>query len=157
MPITPLHLGLGTTCKGIGNHRFSLLIFSGVQVLMDIEPLLGMILGWNTLHLYTHNLIGALLIALIATPIGKVMSEFVLRRLLKQKNWQITWQVATLSALTGSFSHILLDGLMHADMYPFYPFSQTQFLLNLIPYSFIFYGCFIGFIFGGILFLLHEK
>lgn len=65
--------------------------------------------------------------------------------------------MATLSALTGSFSHILLDGLMHADMYPFYPFSQTQFLLNLIPYSFIFYGCFIGFIFGGILFLLHEK
>ncbi|MEC8123930.1 MAG: hypothetical protein VX125_08795 [Pseudomonadota bacterium] len=96
MPITPLHLGLGTTCKGIGNHRFSLLIFSGIQVLMDIEPLLGMILGWNTLHLYTHNLIGALLIALIAIPIGKVMSEFVLRRLLKQKigkshgEWQLS-------------------------------------------------------------------
>ncbi|MFW1800680.1 hydrolase [Acinetobacter nematophilus] len=157
MPITPLHLGLGASCKGIGNQHFSFLIFSGVQMLMDIEPLLGIILGWNTLHLYSHNLIGALLIGLFAIPIGKAMSEFCLYHLVKQIHWQITWRVAAFSALTGSFSHTLLDGLMHADMYPFYPFSQTQFLLNLIPYSYIFYGCLFGFILGGVLFLLHER
>jgi hypothetical protein len=42
---------------------------------MDIEPL-GIIRAGPHLHLYTHNLLGALLIALLATPIGKVMSEF---------------------------------------------------------------------------------
>ena len=107
---------------------------------MDIEPLIGIIRGWTTLHLYTHNLLGALLIALPAVPIGKVMSEFCLRNLFKQANWQITWQVATVSALVGSFSHIFLDALMHADMYPFYPLSYSQVLLNMIPYNFIFYG-----------------
>ena len=120
MPFTPLHLGLGASCKAIANKKFSLLIFFGVQVLMDIEPLVGIIQGWTTLHLYTHNLLGALLIALLAVPIGKVMSEFCLRNLFKQANWQITWQVATVSALVGSFSHVFLDALMHADMYPFY-------------------------------------
>ena len=90
MPFTPLHLGLGASCKAIANKKFSLLIFSGVQVLMDIEPLIGIIRGWTTLHLYTHNLLGALLITLLAVPIGKVMSEFCLRNLFKQADWQIT-------------------------------------------------------------------
>ncbi|WP_434278803.1 DUF4184 family protein [Acinetobacter sp. CE-15] len=157
MPFTPLHLGLGASCKAIANKKFSLLIFSGVQVLMDIEPLIGIIRGWTTLHLYTHNLLGALLIALLAVPIGKVMSEFCLRNLFKQADWQITWQVATVSALIGSFSHIFLDALMHADMYPFYPLSYSQVLLNMIPYNFIFYGSLINFIFAAIVWLIREE
>ncbi len=45
MPITPLHLGIGCCCKAIGQQRFSMMIFAGTQVLMDIEPLLGLIYG----------------------------------------------------------------------------------------------------------------
>lgn len=61
MPLTPLHLGIATCCKATANHRFSFLIFAGTQVIMDLEPLFGILLKWQTLHLYTHNLISALL------------------------------------------------------------------------------------------------
>ena len=43
MPFTPLHLGVGACCKAVGQRRFSFMIFAGTQVLMDIEPLLGLI------------------------------------------------------------------------------------------------------------------
>lgn len=157
MPFTPLHLGLGASCKAIGYEKFSFMIFAGTQILMDLEPLFGIVLGWNTLHLYSHNLIGALLIAVVATLIGKPLSEYVLRIIDNKSEWQISWKVASFSALLGSLSHILLDAFMHADMYPFFPFSKSQVLLGLIPYSYIFYGCLFGFLLGGIGFLTRES
>ncbi|MEG0482514.1 MAG: DUF4184 family protein [Acinetobacter sp.] len=157
MPFTPLHLGLGASCKTIGNKKFSFLIFTGTQVLMDLEPLLGMTLGWNTLHLYTHNLVGALLIGIVAILTGKPISEWVLKNIFKEPHWKISWKVAIYSAFIGSFSHILLDALMHADMYPFYPFSTSKVLLDLIPYHFIHYACLFGFAIGAIVFLIRES
>ena len=156
MPFTPLHLGLGASCKAIAHKKFSFMIFAGTQVLMDLEPLFGMILGWNTLHLYTHHLLGALLIGCIAIVIGKPISEFTLRVIFKESNWQISWKNAMLSAFIGSFSHLFLDALMHTDMYPFFPLSQTQILATLVPYSFIFYGCLVGLAIGGIGFLVRR-
>ena len=155
MPFTPLHLGLGVSCKAIGHRKISFLIFAGTQVLIDLEPLLGMIYGWQYLHFYTHNLIGALLIGGLATLLGKPISEWVLK-LFHYPAWQISWKVAALSAFVGSFSHIFLDALMHSDMYPFFPLSKTLFLSTLVPYSVIFYGCLMGFVIGGIGYLLRK-
>jgi len=156
MPITPLHLGVGAITKATLPQKFSFLIFAGTQVLMDLEPLFGLILGWHTLHLYTHNLIGALLIGIIAIFIGKPISEFTLKTIFKENHWQISWRVATLSAFLGSFSHVLLDAFIHADMYPFYPISNSQVLLDLVPYSYILYGCLAGLTCGAIGFLIRK-
>ena len=106
------------------------MIFAGTQVLIDLEPLLGMIYGWQYLHFYTHNFIGALLIGGLATLLGKPISEWVLK-FFNYPAWQISWKVAALSAFVGSFSHIFLDALMHSDMYPFFPLSETLFYLPL--------------------------
>lgn len=156
MPFTPLHLGLGASCKAIAHRKFSFMIFGGTQVLMDLEPLLGMILGWQTLHLYTHHLIGALGIGFVAIWLGKPISEFFLRHIFKAKDWQISWKVAAFSAFIGSLSHILLDALMHTDMYPFFPFSDSQILVTLVPYSYIFYGCLIGLVIGALGYLIRD-
>lgn len=51
-------------------------------MLIDLEPLLGMIYGWQYLHFYTHNFIGALLIGGAATLLGKPISEWVLKFLI---------------------------------------------------------------------------
>lgn len=150
MPFTPLHLGLGASCKAIGKHRFSLLIFSGTQVLMDIEPLLGLIKQWSTLHFYTHNLLGALAIGGIALVIGKPVSE----QFLKWSGYQyhrISWYTASISAFTGSISHVILDAFMHADMYPFFPFSLHNPLLNQLSYQAIFYLCITSLIIGSLI------
>ena len=130
MPFTPLHLGIGTICKATSKHRFSFMIFGGTQVMMDIEPLLGMLLGWPTLHLFTHNLFSAISIAIISVLIGKPMSEFILKRL-GYIHWQISWRVALISAFVGTFSHILLDAFMHFDMYPFFPITLENPLFGL--------------------------
>ncbi len=61
MPFTPFHLGPGALFKAVGGRHFSFMVFGGTQVLMDIEPLLGLIRGWPVLHGYTHTLAGALL------------------------------------------------------------------------------------------------
>ena len=141
MPFTPLHLGVGACCKAVGQQRFSFMIFAGTQILMDLEPLFGMIYGWQYLHIITHNLLGASLIGCLAFLIGKPISEWVLRFILKYGDWRISWKTAAASALIGSYSHILLDAFMHHDVYFFYPWILKNPLANLIPYSTLFYSC----------------
>lgn len=156
MPFTPLHLGLGTVTKTVLQQHFSFMIFAGTQVLMDIEPLLGMLYGWQELHRHTHHLLGALLIGTLALLLGKPMSEFILKYR-QFEHWKISWRVATVSALFGSFSHVLLDALMHSDMSPFYPLSNSQILLNLIPYTWLLYSCLAGIFIGGSMFLIQSN
>ncbi len=150
MPFTPLHLGVGACCKAVGQRRFSFMIFAGTQVLMDIEPLLGLIYNWQYLHLYTHNLIGATLIGSIALLIGKPINQWVLRSILNYKNWSISWRTAAISAYIGSFSHIFLDAFMHHDVYFFYPWILKNPLLGLLSYSVIFYSCISAILFGSL-------
>ena len=50
-------LGNWNLHKTIAKHHFSLMIFASTQVLMDIEPLLGIVYNWQYLHLYTHHLV----------------------------------------------------------------------------------------------------
>ena len=93
------------------------------------------------LHIITHNLLGASLIGCLAFLIGKPISEWVLRFILKYRDWRISWKTAAASALIGSYSHILLDTFMHHDVYFFYPWILKNPLANLIPYSALFYSC----------------
>ena len=148
MPFTPLHLGIGAGFKAVQHRPFSFLIFAGTQVLMDIEPLLGLIYSWETLHLYTHNLVGAFIIGGLAVLFGRPITQWVLR-ILAYSHWQISWKTAWMSAMIGSFSHVLLDAFMHHDMYPFFPITLHNPLLHLVPYPLIFSLCILGIILGG--------
>jgi len=131
MPFTPFHLGAGAVFKAIGGTRFSFMVFGGTQVLMDIEPLVGMLRGADILHGYTHTIAGAALIGGLAGAIGKSISTQALNGL-GIAHLPITWRVAFVSAWLGSFSHLLLDGIMHADMRPLWPFAQDNPLLDRI-------------------------
>lgn len=120
MPFTPIHLGPGAAFKAVGGRHFSFMVFGGSQVLIDIEPLIGILRGWDVLHGYTHTLAGALVIGFIAGVSGRPVSEFALR-LLAIGHHPITWAVSLASGFVGTFSHLLFDGVMHADMQPFWP------------------------------------
>lgn len=91
MPFTPIHLGAGLAVKAIGQQQVSLLILAGLQVLMDIEPLMGIINGWPVLHGLSHTLGGALIIAMLAALIGKPMSQWLLCWL-KLPAQRLTWR-----------------------------------------------------------------
>ena len=132
MPFTPFHLGPGALFKAVGGHRFSFMVFGGAQVLMDIEPLVGMIQGSAVLHGYTHTLAGALLIGSVAGAIGKPVSAFVLKKL-RMLHQPFTWLAAFTGAFAGTFSHLVFDALMHADMRPWWPLADSNDLLGLVP------------------------
>ncbi|MCJ8169500.1 hypothetical protein [Atopomonas sediminilitoris] len=132
MPFTPLHLGPGLACKALLGRHFSVMVFGGTQVLMDIEPLIGILRGSSVLHGPSHTLLGALLIGLIAGLSGKPISSWVLQRL-HIPHYPLSWRVAFASAWLGSFSHIALDAVMHSDMHPAWPLSLHNHWLHALP------------------------
>ena len=129
MPFTPFHLGPGAAFKAIGGRHFSFMVFGGAQVLMDVEPLIRILRGDFLLHGYTHSLAGALLIGVVAALIGKPISAYVLAAL-RLPHHPLTWFPAFSGAMIGTFSHVALDAVMHADMQPWWPLASGNDLLG---------------------------
>jgi membrane-bound metal-dependent hydrolase YbcI (DUF457 family) len=122
MPFTPFHMGPGLLVKSLLQGSFSLMVFGWTQIVMDIQPLVVLIAGDGHLHGFTHTYLGATLIGLFSGLSGKYAGEFGLRFLSQPQFLPIRWPVAITSALLGSFSHVLLDSIMHDDVQPFAPF-----------------------------------
>ncbi|MET3008658.1 metal-dependent hydrolase [Stenotrophomonas koreensis] len=140
MPFTPFHLGPGLALKALGGRHFSLMVFAGAQVLMDIEPLLGLLGLIDSLHGVSHSLAGALLIGLLATLTGRPIGNRMLR-LLRWPAPPIDWPAAALGAFVGSLSHIALDALMHADIQPLWPLTTANPLRDALSWSALHGGC----------------
>lgn len=144
MPFTPIHMGPGILIKSLLQGSFSLMVFGWTQIVMDIQPLIVLISGEGHLHGFTHTYVGAILIALLAALTGKCLSELGLKTLGISKNENpisIAWWVVLISAFIGSFSHVLLDSIMHSDVEPFFPFALDNQFLGLISVSILHKVC----------------
>ena len=129
MPFTPFHLGVGAICKAGLGKRFSFMVFGGSQVLMDLEPGIKLLTGSVPLHGPTHTVLGAFGIAMLAAVVGKPLSELVLKWC-RVVDYHISWSASAIAAFLGTFTHIVLDAVMHADMVPWYPFWDRNNLLG---------------------------
>jgi len=156
VPFTPFHLGPGAIVKAAAGRHFSFMVYGGTQVLMDIEPLVGIIQHKPVLHGYPHTILGALVIGTIAGLIGKPISEVVLR-ILKIPHFPFTWTAAFAGAYVGSFLHIILDAMMHADMNPWWPIASSNPLLGVVPISLLHLGCMIAGTLGGLVIAMRFK
>lgn len=156
MPFTPFHLGPGALFKAIGWRHFSFMVFGGAQVLMDIEPLVGMLRGREVLHGYTHTLPGALVIGTIAGVVGRPVSAFVLR-LLSIPHHPFTWTASFIGAYVGTFSHVGLDALMHADMSPWWPLSAGNSWLGAVSLRWLHLGCLLAAVVGGVVVAIRYR
>lgn len=143
MPFTPLHLGPGLAFKAIGGRHFSFMVFGESQVLMDIEPLIGILQHKPILHGPTHTVLGALVIGGIAAAIGKPISSCALN-FLKIPHSPFTWRATLFGAYLGTFSHVFLDGIMHSDMSPLWPFVPGNPLLGVISIDRLHTACFLA-------------
>jgi membrane-bound metal-dependent hydrolase YbcI (DUF457 family) len=134
MPFTPFHMGPGLLVKAVLQGSFSLMVFGWTQIVMDVQPLIVMITGSGHLHGFTHTFVGASLIAVFSGVTGKYLSEFGLKilRIGASDGVTIIWTVALSSAFIGSYSHVILDGIMHTDVEPFYPFTLFNVFHGLI-------------------------
>ena len=99
----------------------SFLAFCAANVVIDIEPLHYMLTGQFPLHRFFHTYVGATLILLVTVALFlaafKLASVFPLPNLFKWK--ELTIRQVAIGAALGSYSHIVLDSLMHSDIRPF--------------------------------------
>ena len=133
MPFTPLHMGPGLLIKAPMQGAFSLMVFGWTQILIDIQPLVVLLTGHGALHGISHTYLGATPIALLAALSGKYAGEFGLRVLRRPEFLPIGWRTAFASAFIGAYSHVAIDGIMHADMSPLWPFATARMLYGIIP------------------------
>ena len=119
MPFTPYHFGAGALAKSIAPRHFSFTAFAVSNVLIDVEPLVRMlgILDDTILHGPTHTFPGAVVIAALTLPAIRLWDRTAAALHLNGLRPPAvpTWMILT-SALIGTVSHVILDGLMHADM-----------------------------------------
>jgi len=151
MPFTPFHMGPALVFKAGAPRAFSLVVFGGSQVLIDLEPLIRLLRGDGVLHGFSHTIGGATLVgvgaAVLMRPVvNRVFPEFLADPQPAFITWirgpgTISWAAALGSALIGTYSHLVFDGLMHADMHPFSPFSDANPLLGLVSVGDVYLGC----------------
>jgi hypothetical protein len=142
MPFTPFHMGPGAIVKAALGRHFSLSVFGFAQVAMDLEPLARMLRGDPAPHGLSHTYAGATAIGVISLLLGRPICRRLLRLWplepeLPFLNWlrgsgDISWPAAAAGAFVGTYSHVLLDSLMHAEMQPFWPLADRNGLLWLV-------------------------
>ncbi len=155
MPFTPFHMGPGILVKALLQGSFSLMVFGWAQIIMDIQPLFVLITGDGHLHGFSHTYVGATLLAVFSALSGKYLSEIGLRIIgISDSSTpiKITWRVAFISAFIGTYSHVVLDSIMHNDVEPFYPLSQANGVLGLITVSQLHMFCIYSALAGGIIY-----
>ena len=159
MPFTPLHMGPGVAVKAVLQGSFSLMVFGWAQIVMDIQPLVVLITGVGDLHGFSHTYIGASLLGLFSALSGKYLAEVGLYLLGLNNGWQVTirWWVALLSAFIGSYSHVLLDSIMHADVQPFFPWSQNNLFLSWLSVADLHKLCIYSGLVGGVIYFAINK
>jgi hypothetical protein len=134
MPFTPFHFGPGAALHALAPRQLSFMAFAGANVLVDVEPLYYMLIGQEPLHRFFHTYIGVTLVMLATVAV------FLLARRLARTVWLPNpgdWQAlrlrpVMLGAAAGSYSHIVLDSVMHADIHPLAPFSQANALYLIV-------------------------
>jgi len=150
-------MGPGLLIKALLQGSFSLMVFGWAQIIMDIQPLVVLLSGEGHLHGFSHTFIGATLIGVVSALTGKHAGEFGLRRIRKNCYLPISWPVTIVSAFIGSYSHVLLDSVMHTDVEPFAPLTLDNPFIGFISIEALHQFCMISGLLGiGLYFALSH-
>lgn len=106
-------MGVGVAAKALAPRLVSLQAFALTQVAMDLEPAVGMAMGSEVLHGWTHTLWGAVPVALASILVWKLLER---RRIWRWTIEPLQTPTLWVTAFLGVWSHVLLDVLIHRDM-----------------------------------------
>lgn len=161
MPVTPFHIGPGLLLKAVAGRHVSLMVFGFGQGLMDLEVIVRVIRNDFPLHGFVHTYLGATLIGLVSVVVGRPICQALLDRWTPDpragfETWlrgvrRISWPAAVAGAFAGTYSHVFLDSIMHADMEPLAPFSGANALLGVVSLGALHVGCALGGVLGVLL------
>jgi hypothetical protein len=138
-------MGLACPVKAVAGNSFSLLIFGFTQIAMDIQPLVHLLRGEGVMHGISHSYLGATVIGVVAVVVGRPICNLILRTWKPEpehrfENWLrgadiISWRAAIFTAFLGTYSHVLIDSMIHGDVLPFAPFSAYNPLLGTVSFD----------------------
>ncbi len=157
MPFTPLHMGAGIVVKAVMRSSFSLVVFGGSQIAIDIQPLVVMLTNKGELHGFSHTILGATLIGLFCGLVGRPIGELFLKLIREPKYLPISWRVSFVSAFIGTYSHIFIDSIMHSDVMPLSPFSTASPLHGIISIEALHVWCLASAVVGGLVYFVMER
>jgi hypothetical protein len=142
MPFTPLHVGPGLALKSVVGERMSITTFAMAQVAMDLEPLVHIIRHDPAVHGPVHTYAGATVVGVARWALGLWAARPALAWFERSGGagllaWlrepaRIPSFAALAGALLGTWSHVALDGVMHADLRPLAPWSDANPTLGLL-------------------------
>ena len=123
-------------------RHFSFTIFCFAQIVTDFETIYHILQGEYPLHRWFHTYLGATVVAIGCVVVGRPVCQAALRT---WSRWEkapfkhyfaeterISVGTAVISAFIGTYSHVFLDSIMHADVVPFAPFSTRNPLYGII-------------------------
>ena len=153
MPITPFHFGLGALLHGAAPRHVSFLSFCTANVLIDVESLYNLVQRNDPVHAFLHTYVGATLIVTATSML------FLAARALAARGWlpaSLRWRKLTVrqvvvGAVLGSYSHVVLDSVMHGDIQPLLPFSPTNDLLGVVSLGALHVACLAAGVVGAVL------
>lgn len=154
MPVTPFHFGPGLAFAA-STRWINFVAFVAANGIIDLES------GWNLLrdndpvHGFFHSFVGATLTIPPAYLVTLAVAALAARL-------GATWpsaprrnrsQAIGIGAALGAWSHVVLDGIMHADSRPFAPWSQANPLLGLVSVETLHSACLVAGLIGALVFL----
>jgi len=123
MPFTPFHLGPAVLVGFILLRYIDLPTLIVASVLVDLEPLMVLVFGLpGPLHGFFHSFLGASLAAILLAAVMSRARRFLepVYAYLRLEGGRESWRFLV-SALLGTFSHVLLDAPLYGLMRPLYP------------------------------------
>ena len=159
MPVTPFHFGPGALLHAVAPRWVSFIAFSAANGVVDLEPAYYMFTGQFPLHRFMHTLTGATCGWLV------VLASFLLirwsdrwLRLPDLFQWKgLTPLPVAIGAALGTYSHLLLDGIMHGDMFPFAPISNSNPLLQAVSLETLHIACVVAGVLGVAVLWLRQR
>lgn len=156
MPITPFHFGPGAALNAAAPKHISFVSFVAANVLIDIEPFYYMSTQQYPLHRFFHTYVGASFVS-VAAVVLVIFCGAVSKNLFPaafEKFFSSSVCATIVGAILGSYSHIVLDSIMHRDIRPLAPFSQHNSLLGIMSLSSLHWLCIFSGLFGVVLLAL---
>jgi membrane-bound metal-dependent hydrolase YbcI (DUF457 family) len=164
MPITPFHLLAITPIKAIAPRKFSWSVFTLVNIVIDLEPISYFIITLNPSHRFFHTIIGATLIAVLCAVYGRRFCEVIIEIWNDEtkSKWlicdtNISKTAAWSGALIGGCTHLFLDSIMHYDIKPLSPFSDSNVLLGVISIDALHTICLVSGLIGIVMLMIFKS
>lgn len=132
MPFTPYHFGLSALPGLISRGRLDIVVLTAANVLIDVEVLADQWIapGWPVHQLWHFHTL--LIGGLVGGALGVALYMIRPTRRICGKidsflgfSFQPTLFSMALSGVLGAWLHVLLDGVFHYDVQPFWPVKEN--------------------------------